>query len=157
MKKFILFSFLSFLLCLPAFADNVSPDAVRYYNMGIHLSNTGDYKASLECFEKAVFYSPEFEDAYYNLASTYEFMGQKLYATAVFEKLYKINNTNDEVKYKLAKLYYEEGNYGKSLYYINSISKKSRYARRLNGIKETINNDLNSGKANLLFVKPEDI
>jgi tetratricopeptide (TPR) repeat protein len=104
----------------PVFAYN--PEAVQLYNSAVDLSKNGNFQDSIILFKRAIAIDPNFTDAYYNLASIYEYMGNSSQALVNFEAVLKRNPDDTESAYKAAALCYKMKSYSKVQSYLHLIS-----------------------------------
>jgi tetratricopeptide (TPR) repeat protein len=131
-KRFMLVVFI-FVMSLFLLSSNVmfayDPDAVRSYNQGVDLSKNGSYQEAVLYFRKSITIDPSFTDAYYNLGSLYEYLGNTDKALEAYEELVKRDLNDDETAYKVATIYFQKNNYKKALSYLNQIpAGSSKYA-----------------------------
>lgn len=120
--SYLIISFLSiFLFASSNFALAYNPESVQMYNSGIDLSKNGNFKEAITMFKKATLLDASFVDAYYNLASLYEYLGNESQAILYYEAVFRKNPEDSETAYKLASLYYKKNDYNKALSYLRSI------------------------------------
>ncbi len=102
-----------FAVSLRAFSadtSNYNLEAVRLYNMGLEQYRVGAYSSAIEYFKEATGLQPNFYDAYYNLAVTYDYTGNESAAISVLENLLKQVPEDFAANYKLGQIYYKKGN-----------------------------------------------
>ncbi|MCK7479019.1 MAG: tetratricopeptide repeat protein [Candidatus Moduliflexus flocculans] len=104
--------------------------AIQNYNQAVDFSKNGDFEQAIESFKKSVELDPAFSDAYYNLASLYEFMGKGDLALKYYELAHKHNIKDTESAYKCAIMYFDKKNYSKSSFFLKAIPQSSdKYAQ----------------------------
>lgn len=101
------------------------PDAVRLYNQGVDISKTGSYQEAILLFRKAIIIDPSFTDAYYNLGSLYEYLGNTDKSLEAYEELVKRDSSDDETAYKVGSIYFQKHNYKKAINYLSLITPDS--------------------------------
>ena len=75
----------------------------------MHFYKIGQYDKSMEAFRKAISLDPEYIDAYYNLGSILEYLGQDEAALTVFKQIIVRKPTDYASVYKAAKLSHKLG------------------------------------------------
>jgi Flp pilus assembly protein TadD len=98
--------------CLVGFAGCSSPsqELVRDYNQdGVHLFQTGDYKAALESFQAAQKLAPEDGALYYNIGECYDHLGQSTLAERSYTECIQRAPDHVECRHALASLLVRTG------------------------------------------------
>lgn len=126
-KKFCVSLFLSCIIAIPTFAEEIPMDAKLDYNQGIDFYKLGMYERAMECFRSATRTYPDYIDAYYNLGTVLEYLKNYSEAIVVFKQIYLRNPHDYEVVYKLASLYAKLSDYNKTAEYIALIPQTSEY------------------------------
>ena len=88
---------------MPVMANNVT-EAKLQYNKGIDYYKIGQYDKSMEAFRRAIDLDPEYIDAYYNLGSILDYLGQDEAALTVFKQIIVRKPTDYESVLKAAEL-----------------------------------------------------
>jgi tetratricopeptide (TPR) repeat protein len=104
---------------IPAFAYN--SQSVQFYNEGVDLSKNGNFQEAISMFKKALVIDPMFIDAYYNLASIYEYLGDEKEALTYFEIVLAKTPNDAQTAYKVASAYYKKKDYQKALGYLRNV------------------------------------
>ena len=100
-KSFLLCGLLFFAVIMPSFAS-IEDDATVLYNKGIDLYEQDKIEQSIATFKKAISISPDFYEAYYNLARIQEASGKYQDAINSYEALLKIQHDDYESAYQLS-------------------------------------------------------
>ncbi|EKE02282.1 MAG: hypothetical protein ACD_20C00402G0012 [uncultured bacterium] len=138
-----------------AFAYN--SQAVQIYNDAIDVSKHGNFQEAIVLFKKAIVIDPAMIDAYYNLASIYEYMGEQDQALSYYEAVVVKNPSDAEVVYKVASIYYQKKDYEKSLSYLKLIPANStKYQESLELYKKAVQ-EYNKKKQALINTRPVDL
>lgn len=111
----ILFLTIAAPAALSANSSDYDLEAVRLYNMGLEKYRVGAYSSAIEYFKSATQIQPDFYDAYYNMAVTYDYIGNETAAIMVLENLLKQVPEDFASTYKLGQIYYKKGNAAKAL------------------------------------------
>ncbi|MCK5176555.1 MAG: tetratricopeptide repeat protein [Candidatus Aenigmarchaeota archaeon] len=126
MKKFCLG--LLFFICYNFITNTVlaySGESVNLYNKGIECVKNKEYVQAADNFKKAINEDPSLTDAYFNLGSVYNQLGETDKAIDILNLLMRKNPFDDEAAFFLSGLYFDKEEYNKALIYLNSISKFS--------------------------------
>ncbi|MFH0702676.1 MAG: tetratricopeptide repeat protein [bacterium] len=122
-------------------------EAVKAYNEGIDLSKKNNFQQAMFSFKKAIGLDPTLWDAYYNLGSIYEYLGDQGKALETFEELFRKNAGDGEVAYKIASIYYKKNDYGNAFNYIRQIPPDSpKYVEAGNLYKKILISEQNNTK-----------
>jgi len=89
-------------------------DAVAINNEGLDLAARGNYAEAVQRFEEARALDPDFTDAAYNLAVTYQKLGLHEKAAMHLEELILIDKTDPRYRYALGVSSYHMGKYRKA-------------------------------------------
>ncbi|OGI20209.1 MAG: hypothetical protein A2287_03750 [Candidatus Melainabacteria bacterium RIFOXYA12_FULL_32_12] len=116
----LILSVATFLYSNTAFAYN--SQAIQIYNDAIDMSKNGNFQDAIILFKKAIVIDPALIDAYYNLGSIYEYLGDESQALRYYEAMIEKNPNDAEVIYKAAQIHYKNKNFEKSLSYSGLIS-----------------------------------
>jgi len=92
--------------------------AAKAYNQGVDLTKKGQYKEAVELFRKATAIDPNFIDAYFNLGSIYEYLGDTDKALEIFDILLVKNPKDYETALKAAVLANKKKDYKKAIKYL---------------------------------------
>jgi tetratricopeptide (TPR) repeat protein len=95
--------------------------AAKAYNQGVDLTKKGQYKEAVELFRKATAIDPDFIDAYFNLGSIYEYLGDNDKALEIFDILLVKNPKDYETVYKAATLANKKKDYKRAIKYLSQI------------------------------------
>ena len=98
-----------------AIAINYNLEAIRLYNMGLEQYKKGAYNSSIDCFKEAIEIQKNFDDAYYNLAIVYDFVGRTAEAANALELLLKQSPEDFSASLKLAQIYHKKGETNKAI------------------------------------------
>ena len=128
-KSFLLSGLLLLTVILPSFAS-IEDDATVLYNKGIDLYEQDKIEQSIATFKKAISISPDFYEAYYNLARIQEASGKYQDAIASYEALLKIQPDDYESMYQLSELLFKKGYLSKAATYLNKIPSTSEYGTK---------------------------
>lgn len=141
----------------PIWAYN--PQAVQIYNDAVDISKTGNFEEAINLFKKALVIEPEFVDAYYNLASLYEYMGNETQALTYYEIVLSKAPTDSEVAYKVASIYFKKHDYTKAQNYLRNISATDPKFKEVQVLRSKIAIEINKKKqaAVAAAVKPVDL
>ena len=127
MKKFLIIIIALLIFAVPIKAQQISNDARLEYNHGIDYYKNGEYDKAMASFRKAISYSPDYIDAYYNLGTILEYLNQYDYALEMFKQIILRAPDDYEAVYKAGALANKTGDSEKALYYLESIPLKSKY------------------------------
>ena len=86
-------------------------DAVAVNNEGLDLAAHGNYAEAVQRFEKALEIDPDFSDATYNLAVTYQKLGLHEKAAACLEELILVDKNDSRYHYALGASRFHQGQY----------------------------------------------
>lgn len=109
-----------------------------FYNNGIINVKNENYQKAIDSFNKAISADTKLVDAYFNLASTYEFIGDKKNALKTFEILQAMNPKDSEVNFKIANLYVQSAEYKEALKYLDNILPTSGVYKDSQKLRETV-------------------
>lgn len=143
-KKIVFILFMISFVSIKAFA--YTEEAITTYDKGVELSKRGYIKEALEQFNKAISIEADFIDAYYNAGAIYEYLNETDNAIKLFEVLLTKTPDDDDVRVKLANLYYKKANYSKSLNVLSKITPDSVSYTECKQIREKSQNKLNEIK-----------
>lgn len=159
MKKLLLIFFAVLMFVLPVSAEQISNDAKLEYNHGIDFYKNGEYDKAMAAFRRAINFSPDYIDAYYNLGTILEYLNQYDYALEMFKQIILRKPEDFEAVYKAGQMAVRTGDYSSAVQYLNLVPMQSKYynsakdllkqiganASRLNSQKtsENINRDTN--------------
>lgn len=140
MKKIFITLGLTLLLGVSASgsAFAYSTEGAMYYNEGLDLYERGEYGKAIEAFKSAVAIDPDFVDAYYNMASLFEYLKSNQSAIACYTKINQLDPDDKEVILKLAELYYKVGNTERALFYVTKIKEGDDLYSRAASLKNQI-------------------
>lgn len=140
MKKIFITLGLTLLLGVSAAgsAFAYSTEGAMYYNEGLDLYERGEYGKAIEAFKSAVAIDPDFVDAYYNMASLFEYLKSNQSAIACYTKINQLDPDDKEVILKLAELYYKVGNTERALFYVTKIKEGDDLYSRAASLKNQI-------------------
>lgn len=80
-----------------------------YHNMGLVYFQMKDYTRAIELYKKAISLSPDYTEAYFDLAHTYEVLGENDKAVDTYEKIIELKPDSLPPYLALAKLYRKTG------------------------------------------------
>ena len=122
-KKSFLLVFFSIVIGLNhiGYCEEYNVDAGNYYNQGIINFQQKNYQSAIINFQNAINADPTFVDAYFNLASLYNYLNQKEKAISTYAKLLKINPNDYDATYEISKCYFDIGSYSVALKYLSQI------------------------------------
>ena len=164
MVRFILIIiFLGF--SFPSNAQNVydqlsttSKKAAEYYIRGDNYYVRRDYASAITWFDKAVKKDRNFTEAYFRLGSTYYRMFDTLNAKYHWEKAIQVTENDPEhayLYYYLGRLYYESGDYDKSVdattVYFSLNPKDTKFNERVKWLKDNAEFSIESIAEDLQF------
>ncbi len=118
--------------------ESASDEAVAAYNQGLQYSNQGDFENALKSFSSAVYYDPEFTDAYYNIASIYEHAGDYPTALQAYEEVVSLNPEDYEAISRIADIYYIMSMDKEALECLNSIPEGTKEHAEAQNLKNKI-------------------
>ncbi len=136
-KSFLLSGLLFFAVIMPSFAS-IEDDATVLYNKGIDLYEQDKIEQSIATFKKAISISPDFYEAYYNLARIQEASGKYQDAINSYEALLKIQPDDYESAYQLSELLFKKGYLSKAATYLNKIPSNSEYGTKATVLQNKI-------------------
>jgi protein O-mannosyl-transferase len=99
-------------------ALDIYPDFISAHNnlASLYCNFTGDFKAAIPHFRRAIELDSSYAQAVYNLAFALEKVGEKEKAIRQYEKAMRIDSTQYPLGYTyLGKLYYEKGDMNKAI------------------------------------------
>ncbi len=138
-QKIILIIFSILLGSITAYSEEVSYVAGNYYNQGIANFQNKSYSAAVICFQKAIQSDPTYVDAYYNLATVYNYLNQKENAISTYAKLLKIKPDDHDANYEIAKNYMDIESYTLALKYLSSIPQSYESYAKVETLRSQIN------------------
>lgn len=127
MKKFLLVIFAFLIFVLPVGAEQITNDAKLEYNHGIDYYKNGEYDKAMASFRRAINYSPDYIDAYYNLGAILEYLNQYDYALEMFKQIILRNPEDSEAVYKAGQMAVKIGDYAQAVEYLNLVPMQSKY------------------------------
>ena len=95
--------------------DKENLDAEQNNFIGLILQYKGEYKKALKYFSEAIKQEPKSDKYYYNCASTYFKIGDKLQAKNYYNLAINLNPENQNYHFALANLYYSEKQYRRAM------------------------------------------
>ena len=90
-------------------------DTLEYYGLGVLSDNGEDYEKAVEFYEKAVSIDPEYSNAYFFLANSYDELGEKGQAIKNYKKVIELEPQNFWAYNNLGSIYEEIGQYNLAL------------------------------------------
>ena len=127
MKKILLLIFTFLVFVLPIQAEPITNDAKLEYNQGIDYYKNGEYDKAMASFRRAINYSPDYIDAYYNLGAILEYLNQYDYALEMFKQIILRNPEDSEAVYKAGQMAIKIGDYRQASEYLNLVPMQSKY------------------------------
>lgn len=127
MKKFLLVFFAFLMFVLPVGAEQITNDAKLEYNHGIDYYKNGEYDKAMASFRRAINYSPDYIDAYYNLGAILEYLNQYDYALEMFKQIILRNPEDSEAVFKAGQMAVKIGDYAQAVEYLNLVPMQSKY------------------------------
>lgn len=127
MKKILLLIIAFFVFVLPIQAEPITNDAKLEYNHGIDYYKNGEYDKAMASFRRAINYSPDYIDAYYNLGAILEYLNQYDYALEMFKQIILRNPEDSEAVYKAGQMALKIGDYAQATEYLNLVPIQSKY------------------------------
>jgi tetratricopeptide (TPR) repeat protein len=95
--------------------DEKKLDATQNNFIGLILQYKGEYKKAISYFLKAIKENSQVDEYYYNCASTYFKMGDKVMAKNYYNLAISLNPENQNYHFALANLYYSEKQYRRAM------------------------------------------
>ena len=96
-------------------SNKSSKESIEYNKSGLDFYNNGEYEKAREYYKKAIEADSEFIDAYYNLSIAYCENKQFGYAVSQLNEALTIEPDNAKIHLQLGSVYYQMGQYQKSL------------------------------------------
>ncbi|MBN3040374.1 MAG: tetratricopeptide repeat protein [Candidatus Omnitrophica bacterium] len=88
---------------------------------GAYYFLNNQFEKAVEVYKKALDINPEASEIYYNLASSYYFLGDEKDAIFYFEKLVKTDPEDMDVLFNLGSIYYSLEDHKKAIYYFEKL------------------------------------
>ncbi len=132
--------------------------AAKAYNQGVDLTKKGQYKEAVELFRKATAIDPNFIDAYFNLGSIYEYLGDTDKALEIFDILLVKNPKDYETAYKAAVLANKKKDYKKAIKYLANIpNDDAKYSEAQDLYKTVVKNQDEASDNELSSTQPSNV
>ncbi len=111
--------------------------AVAYYDFGLHCNQTNQYEKSLNTFDSAIKYKPNFSESYNNKGVAYLELGKNTEAITEFEKAIKLDEKNHTAYSNIGCAYTNLKQYEMALQYLNksiSLDSSDHYPVYIKGV-----------------------
>lgn len=101
---------------LAALADT----AKAHHKYGYQLLINSRYREAIVEFEKTLALDDRYDNAYFNIAAAYEFMGDYAKALDYYQRELAIDSEDQETIYRMGRTHVELGDYEKAWFYLNA-------------------------------------
>ena len=148
-KIWIIFFILLFFQYQSATAEpqQVSTDAKLEYNKGIDYYNSGQFDNAINAFRQAIELEPNYIDAYYNLAATFDYLRQYEASISMYNELIKRKPDDYGAILSAAKVSYKMGNTEKTKHFLSLLPSSSPYYYQAEQLAQALGTNMTSLKA----------
>ena len=120
----------------------INTDAKLEYNKGIDYYGTGQFDKSIESFRKAIDLEPNYIDAYYNLATTFEYLKQYEASVSMFRELLNRKPDDYAAAYRAAIVSYKMKDIGLTREFLSKIPSSSPFYYQAQELAVLIGTDM---------------
>ncbi len=123
-----------------SFRAQIPQIAINYKEQGNEYLKFNDFDKAIECYNKAISYSSDYANAYFNLGKAYKLKKNYPASIIALEKAKKISKTDTEIIIVLGEAYKQNGQYAQAIKNFEEallLDKTSDYAKR--NLEETKN------------------
>lgn len=122
----------------------INTDAKLEYNKGIDYYGTGQFDKAIESFRNAIDLEPNYIDAYYNLATTFEYLKQYEASVSMFRELLNRKPDDYAAAYRAAIVSYKMKNIGLTKEFLSKISPSSPFYYQAQELAVLIGTDMHN-------------
>ncbi|BBL73431.1 hypothetical protein MishRS11D_05290 [Methylomagnum ishizawai] len=101
-----------------------TPTAKAHHKYGYRLLENGRYEEAIAQFRQALALDGRYDNAYFNIGSAYEAMGNRAAALENYQRELAVDGGDQEALYRMGRSYVELGDYEKAWFYL-TIPKRS--------------------------------
>ncbi|MBO7672254.1 tetratricopeptide repeat protein [bacterium] len=134
----------------------INTDAKLEYNKGIDYYGSGEFDKAIECFRKAIDLEPNYIDAYYNLATTFEYLKQYEASVSMFRELLNRKPDDNAAAYRAAIVSYKMKNIDLTKEFLSKLPESSPFYYQAQELAVLIGTDMKTLRANNASSEMED-